>query len=462
MEGEDLELNYKKEYKELEIILSDFKCDKHCPYCTAKITKWAPVEDDLYQLEMYVGQLKELGYTFHYVTIGGNGEPTLHSYKKLKEIVEMFKDYEIPVKRVLTSGNVFRESEKEKWKLFVDNGWMFECTTTSFDNYLDRKVLGYDRNYFETERFRNSKIRLNYVLLKNNIDNFVDEIKNFIATYPNIGTVALKLLNVNTKTGLADNPLSKWIVEHAVAKEEREHIAGILNQNFPYKGEAFDTHSWEFDKEHEIYFSWKRLPYGYMDLVYYGNRFVDYQLNDSDIQLIPKVYLAAKFEKQKNIDGSLSLKNDFRSKMIGEENFFNFNSHSFLRDNDGNALYQYIGPFYNEKASDGELTSTICEEVVKTESLIIDHCDIFIAYLDEEVSPGGISELIYAAFKGKEIWIFYKVENNTDYELKTSNWYPCISAMQIRGKEHIKMIPVKDKNEVTSYLNGNKKEKNVL
>lgn len=28
-----------KDYKELEIILSDFACDKHCPYCTAKITK---------------------------------------------------------------------------------------------------------------------------------------------------------------------------------------------------------------------------------------------------------------------------------------------------------------------------------------------------------------------------------------------------------------------------------------
>lgn len=462
MEGEDLELNYKKEYKELEIILSDFKCDKHCPYCTAKITKWPAVEDDIYQLEMYVGQLKELGYTFHYVTIGGNGEPTLHSYEKLKEIIEMFKDYEIPVKRVLTSGNVFRESEKEKWKLFVDNGWMFECTTTSFDNNLDRKVLGYDSNYFETERFRNSRVRLNYVLLKNNIDRFVDEIKNFITTYPNIETVALKLLNVNTKTGLVDNPLSKWIVENAIAKEEREHIAEILNQNFLYKGEAFDTHSWEFDETHEIYFSWKKLRYGFMDLVYYGNRFVDYQLNDVQLSLLPKIYIAAKFKKEKNPDGGLSLKNDFRSKMIGESEFLDFNNHSFIKSREGKNLYQYIGPFYNEKASTGDLTSTICEEVVRTESLIIDHCDVFAAYLDDDVSPGGISELIYAAFREKDILIFYKVEDRIEYEFQTSNWYPCVSAIQIRGKDHVKLIPVKDKEEMISYLRkGNRKEKGL-
>lgn len=451
-----MDFGYKKELKELEIILSDFACDKHCPYCTAKITKWPPVEDDLYQLEMYIGQLKKLGYTFKYVTLGGNGEPTLHDIEKLRTIVSMFKDYEIPVKRVLTSGNIFRESQRDKWSLFADNGWMFECTTTSFDNDKDREILGYDGNYFETEQFRHSRIRLNYVLLKDNVNMFVDEIGRFITRYPNIETVALKLLNANTKTGLIDNPLSEWIVKNAIAKEEREHIAEILNQNFTYKGEAFDTHSWEFDKDHEIYFSWKKSKYGYMDLVYYGNRFVDYQLNDAKIPLLPKIYVAAKFEKGRNPDGSLSLKDDFRAKMIGEDRFLDFNNHSFIRNKEGNDLFQFIGPFYNEKASNGDLTSTVCEEVVRTESLIIDHCDVFAAYFDDDISPGGISELIYAAFKGKEIWVFYKVEDGTSYDLKTSNWYPCVLAMQIRGKEHVRLIPVKSKEEMVSYLNNTK------
>lgn len=64
-----------KDFKKLEIILSDFACDKHCPYCTAKITKWDSQEDNIDLLGANVGQMKELGYTFHYVTIGGNGEP---------------------------------------------------------------------------------------------------------------------------------------------------------------------------------------------------------------------------------------------------------------------------------------------------------------------------------------------------------------------------------------------------
>ena len=105
-----------KEFKELEIILSDFKCDKNCPYCTAKITKWDKVDDDIYSLYMYVEQLKKNKVKFKYVTIGGNGEPTLHSYDKLKEIVELFDDYDIPVKRVLTSGNIFRKEEKNKYE----------------------------------------------------------------------------------------------------------------------------------------------------------------------------------------------------------------------------------------------------------------------------------------------------------------------------------------------------------
>ena len=32
-------------YKEFELIGSSFKCDKNCPYCTAKITRWPVVED---------------------------------------------------------------------------------------------------------------------------------------------------------------------------------------------------------------------------------------------------------------------------------------------------------------------------------------------------------------------------------------------------------------------------------
>lgn len=46
-----------KRLKELEIILSDFKCNKNCPYCTAKSTVW-PLVDDIDALKLASNELK--------------------------------------------------------------------------------------------------------------------------------------------------------------------------------------------------------------------------------------------------------------------------------------------------------------------------------------------------------------------------------------------------------------------
>lgn len=439
------QLIIEKNFKELEIILSSFACDKNCPYCTAKITQWDKVEDDIYTLGMYTGQMKKLGYTFHYVTIGGNGEPTLHSYQKLKDIVEMFDDWDIPVKRVLTSGNIFRPEEKDKYDLFVSHNWMFEVTTTSFDNGLDRETQGYDFNYFETDAFKNARIRLNYALLKRNRDKYISEIQEFAKKYPNIETLALKLLNINTKTGLVDNNFSAWIVENALSKDLRETIASELNKAFKYKGEAFDTHSWEMDDGREIYFSWKKVEYGLYDLVYYGNRFINYQCEKVGLAYtVPKIYLASRFITDKK-DGKLSLKRDFRSVLIGgEDKLIDANYSSFITNDTGKTIFQYIGPFYNEKASCGELTSTDCMEVVRTENKLIEKCDIFIIYLDEEVSPGSLTELVYAATLGKQIVVIFKKEDDIKYSLKSSNWYPITFAKLLQECTRVYTVRFKD------------------
>lgn len=445
-----------KHFKELEIILSSFSCDKGCPYCTAKITQWETVVDDIHMLSLYVGQLKELGYTFRYVTIGGNGEPTLHSYTKLKELVEMFDDYTgITIKRVLTSGNVFRDEERDKYSLFKEHGWIFEVTSTNFDFSMDGNTQNYLFNYFKTQAFMEAPVRLNYVLLENNRKYFVEDIKNFLKKFDNIQTIGLKLLNINTKTGLVDNKYSQWIVDNAIPKTDREKIKEVLDKNFEYQGESFDTFSWlDKDTNKEVYFSWKKSEYGLYDLVYYGNRFVTYQLEDASykLDLLPKVYIAARFIKTKYQDGSWDLADDFRSNLIGDATLFmDFNSCSFIKDNSGNYKYQFIGPFYNEKASTGDLTSSICDEVVNTESKLIDKCDIFMVYLDDKVSPGGISELMYAVMKNKEIVIFYKVNEDVDYELHTDNWYPITQAKQLLG-DKVKIVPVKNEKELIEWF----------
>ena len=207
------------------------------------------------------------------------------------------------------------------------------------------------------------------------------------------------------------------------------------------------------DDKHEVYFSWKKGKYGLHDLVWYGNKFVNYQLEEVSLpKILPKVYIASKFIKE-SIDNKLSFKNDFRTKLIGnEDDFVDFNNHSFIRDSSGNLKYQYLGPFYNEKASDGSLTSSICEEVVQTENELIDKCDIFIVYFDSNISPGSITELIYAAFKKKKIEIYYVKEDDISYELKSSNWYPIVSAIQIAEDEDVKTKMVKDELEVLKEI----------
>lgn len=446
-----------KDYKELEIILSDFACDKNCPYCTAKITKWPSVKDDIHLLSLNVGQLKELGYSFHYVTIGGNGEPTMHSYEKLKDIVEMFDNWDIPIKRVLTSGNIFRPENKEKYDLFVNHGWMFEVTVVGFMWEDNAKIQGYDFNYFNTESFKNSRVRLNYVLLKNNIERMPSDLTKYAALYPNIETLAVKLLNVNTYDETVIKSYSQWILDNGIPKSDREKVASILNQHFEYVGEAYDTHSWRMkidERYSEVYFSWKKLKYGFADLVWYGNRFVNYQLESANLDLLPKVYIASRFIKDR-IGDDYSFKNDFRSKLIGEEcDFMNFNSHSYIIDDI--PIAQYIGPFWNEKASNGELTSDSCTDVVLTENDLIEKCDIFIAYFDEILSPGGITELIYAVMLKKKIVIFFKAENDIHYSTKSSAWYPIVFSTCMNENAIVKQIDSSKQllDEIPNILKG--------
>lgn len=437
-----------KEFKELEIILSDFKCDKACPYCTAKITKWDRVDDDIYTLSMYVEQLKRKKVKFKYVTIGGNGEPTLHSYEKLKEIVELFDDYDIPIKRVLTSGNVFRKEESKKYDLFTSHNWYFEVTTTSIDKEKDMKVLGYSPYYYDSDKFKKAKVRLNYVLLKDNINTFIEEIKEFNRKYPNIEITAIKLLNINTKNNKIDNKYSKWIYDNAIPKDRREEIKEILDKNFKYKEGSFDTYSWLLDNNHEIYFSYKKEKYGLFDLVYYGNKFIDYNLEEVKISyLLPKVYFASKFNK-KEVNGIISFENDFRSKLLcSKDKLNNYNYNSFIFDK-----YQYIGPFYNEKASTGNLTNTECEQVVNCENELIDRCDVFMAYLDEKQSPGTVTELVYASLKGKKIIVFYKPDKNNNYSISTDSWYPIVFSKKQLGNKNIDIIPVNSTNDIVDYL----------
>lgn len=432
-----------KTLKELEIILSSFECNKNCPYCTAKSTRWPLVEDDIQALELATSELFKLGYTFKYLTVGGNGEPTLHSYEKLASIVDIYKDKPIQIKRVLTSGNIFKDSEEKKFNLFNDNGYVFEITVTSSNQLKDMETLGYDNKYLNSRLFKKAKrVRVNYVMLKDNNDKYLTEIKNLLDTYPNIETASIKLLNINTNTDdKSTNMIGDWIIKHGIPKSSREEIKDILNKDAQLKRintieDNFDTMSWEYNGK-EIYFSYKSTSYGQFDLVWYGDRFVDYKLNRLDItDSIKRVYIAKSFDKQ-YLNGKLNLSNDMRDRVLKQSGYegglMDYSSDCFIELKEiDNGILHYIGPFYNEKAGLGILTSTECDKVVSQEKKLIELCDIFVCYFNDNISPGTIAELIYAATLGKKIIIYYKLNSSIDYELKTENWFPITLAKQIQ------------------------------
>lgn len=271
-----------KMFKELEIILPSFACDKHCPYCTAKTTKWPEGEMSIENLRRNIDKMKN-NFSFIYLTLGGNGEPTLYPLEILEGIVGIFDDFQIPIKRVLTSGNIFRNESKEKHKIFLKHGWKFEVTATYTNIDKDMNLLGYNHKYYLGERFKNSPIFLNYVLLKDNISNMVNEINSWFSNYQNIERISCKLLNINTRENGEDNRISRWILENAIPKSDREYVKSILDENFKFISHEFDSLNYKHSSGKDIHFSWKNGKYGLYDLVWYCDRFVDYHLNSVNL-----------------------------------------------------------------------------------------------------------------------------------------------------------------------------------
>lgn len=267
-------------YKEFELILSSFKCDKNCPYCTAKITRWPSVDDQINKLEERFNYLKNEGISFRYFIFCGNGEPSLHSYDTIKTVVDATRMVNIfDEKRFQSSGNIFYEDEKLD---LIKDDFIIEITRVELDSEKDMKILGYKRDYINSQNFKKANIRLNYVLMKGKtFDEYLREIKAYIDKYPNIRTVSLKTLNLNTMNGKIDNAYSQWILDNALTKEDTDYIIQNMSSNaeFSVKDEIFfDRYEWIYEGV-PITFYTKKLDYGFSNIVYYGGELVDYGLN---------------------------------------------------------------------------------------------------------------------------------------------------------------------------------------
>lgn len=272
-------------YKEFELIGSSFKCDKNCPYCTAKITQWPVVDNKLEVLEDRLNYLKNNNVTFRYFIFCGNGEPSLLDFEDFKKIVEATRNVNIfDEKRLQSSGNIFYEDEKLD---LIKDDFVVEITRVSLDSKKDMEILGYKRDYINTENFKKAKVRLNYVLLKNKkFEDCLEEIKQYIEKYPNIETVSLKTLNLNTRNDEINNPYSKWIIENALTKKDTNDIINFMSNNAKFvvsDEKFFDRFEWVYEGV-PITFYAKKLDYGFSNIVYYGGELVDYHLNKIEIK----------------------------------------------------------------------------------------------------------------------------------------------------------------------------------
>lgn len=277
-------------YKEFEIISQSFKCDKNCPYCTAKITKWPSVDNKFEILADKLKYLKDSGINFRYFIFSGNGEPSLVSLEDFKTVVAATRKVNIfDEKRIQTSGNIFYEDEKLD---LIKDDFTVEITRVSLDSKRDMEILGYKRDYINTENFKKANIRLNYVLLKNrDLSEALEEIKRYIERYPNIRTVSLKTLNLNTKDNEINNPYSKWIIENALTKKDTDSIIEFMTNNTEFVAsdeKFFDRYEWIYEGV-PITFYAKKLDYGYSNIVYYGGELVDYHLNPIKLKIRKKI-----------------------------------------------------------------------------------------------------------------------------------------------------------------------------
>jgi nucleoside 2-deoxyribosyltransferase len=161
-----------------------------------------------------------------------------------------------------------------------------------------------------------------------------------------------------------------------------------------------------------------------------------------------KIYFAGKFNKTKKANTSLedSLKNDFRSKLLGSSKLLTHFQENLIVNN----KFQYMGPFYCEQASNGNFTSTDCSEVLNAEYNFIQKSDIVVVVFNESFSTGTIVELGWALNANKKIIILYQ-EEPSNYTIKSEYWFAIADA--IKRSQDLTILKFKNYSEITTLIN---------
>ena len=140
------------------------------------------------------------------------------------------------------------------------------------------------------------------------------------------------------------------------------------------------------------------------------------------------------------------LKDDIRTKIVGNVKDFVYASDGVILENNKNVMY--VGGFYYEKNKNNK---SICESVVEEELKEIDECDILVANLTKYSAIATITEIVYASFNNKKIIIFCD-PNITSYDVEGEYWFPILTCKKINKNVEVKFI--NNEQEIIDYINN--------
>lgn len=170
-----------------------------------------------------------------------------------------------------------------------------------------------------------------------------------------------------------------------------------------------------------------------------------------------KIFFSSPYNiKHKDINPEnalIKLKNDVRSKIIGDVKKFVYASEGVKIKKNKNILY--LGGFYYEKNKFINGAYGECENTVRCELEQIDSADIVLVSLLKYSAIASITELIYASFKNKRIVVFCDKEI-TQFKTEYEYWFPLITSKLVN--KNIEIIYVEDEKEIVDYINNLKEE----
>lgn len=222
------------------IILSNYNCDRNCPFCIAKNNmKFNGDDKNFENLNEILVLLRENNIKFERFVLSGNGEPSLYKMAELEKYAKIIKSNSdlFDTLRVHTSGNIFMEPKK--FRLFNElvQNVEFDILRVAIDTNRDMEVLKYKSDYTNTEEFKQAKkikfdIGLTRILETDTLPSVLDEL---LFNNTNIGLIRFK----NLMSGENDESIqAKWVRDNRMSKENFLNLSkNIMNY---CKCESFD------------------------------------------------------------------------------------------------------------------------------------------------------------------------------------------------------------------------------